>query len=220
MQQFSCCFFRRGALPLLNSQVGRAERIDLVSAGAKLDAAKKFANWPKGGANEKLPRPTADRAAVFPPAGPRPRVYSPADGADDRRIHRYCGSWRRKSSFAGDLNQLYPALPAPSLSTALWLAQRCTPDAAPWFKNCVRRLVRVRYEVAATRARALAWTRRVSMMKLPPIVLQKAETAAGVLVLRRRRRRRGGDGQLLADAELATTDEKPEWSRIGQDARR
>jgi hypothetical protein len=49
------------------------------------------------------------------------------------------------------------------------------------------------------------------MMKLPPIVLQKAETAAGALVLRRRRRRRSADGHLLAtDAEL----EKPEWARV------
>ena len=50
------------------------------------------------------------------------------------------------------------------------------------------------------------------MIKLPPLALQQAETAAGAVVLRRRRRRRrSGDG-LLTDAPA--DDEKPEWARV------
>ncbi len=50
------------------------------------------------------------------------------------------------------------------------------------------------------------------MIKLPPLALEQAETAAGSIVLRRRRRRRrSGDG-LLTDAPA--DDEKPEWARV------
>ena len=50
------------------------------------------------------------------------------------------------------------------------------------------------------------------MIKLPPLALNQAETAAGAVVLRRRRRRRrSGDG-LLTDAPA--DDEKPEWARV------
>ena len=50
------------------------------------------------------------------------------------------------------------------------------------------------------------------MIKLPPLALKQAETAAGAVVLRRRRRRRrSGDG-LLTDAPA--DDEKPEWARV------